>query len=182
MSLVGVTDSMTPGERATVAQELWERYDTRSITRTELRREVIRAWVSCDTPHLHLTNSQWRAMFRAAGYTSNGEAATPPSEPVLLYRAAPPTRQGNWSWSPNLAVAQYFQRTGAPGPVDPTPMASSVLWTCVVPPDRLLARIKQDFRIGGGLTASRAVTILYGFPPVDEYVADVDGLDIQRYG
>lgn len=174
----GAESLPTPEERAEAVDLLWEQFENSPVDMVQFRRDLIVAWMGCSAPHLYLTNTQWRRMFRLAGYTINGKVAASPNEPLALYRAAPFSRRSNWSWSPNLAVAKYYQRVG-PGAIM---MEQSTLWTCTVPPDRVLARIREVGRVPTGLTARRATEILLRSPLHDEYIADVDGLNIQRYG
>lgn len=63
-------------------------------------------WSSAEFPMDYLRQADWLEMFRAAGYTSEGEPATP--KPVRLYRGAPYTYRRRWSWTDDLDRAKWF--------------------------------------------------------------------------
>lgn len=107
------------------------------------------AWIAVDSPHTALPNDAWLSMFRAAGYTCNGEPATPPAT-VTLYRGAPPQWRDNWSWTTHAYaawIASLQTHTGQ-------------LWTTTATAEHLLA----ESRTGQGFV---------------EYVAQTEGLEIK---
>lgn len=55
---------------------------------------------------------QWQELFEMAGYTTDGEPPTRPTDAVRLYRAAPVENQGGHSWTEDVEVAGSFLEVG----------------------------------------------------------------------
>jgi hypothetical protein len=155
--------TVTPGRMLALLREvrsgariatLAAAWDAGTIDRTTLATAMKSVWHHGDgaVPFLEATRPTWWRLFRAAAFARDGVHGEPPAAPVRLYRAAPEDRREGWSWTENPEFAKFFLRY----------FAGSVLWTCTVPPDRLLAAMTVN-----GET---------------EIIADVAGLDVRRAG
>lgn len=123
------------------------------LTAEAASAHVASVWSSAEFPDRNIPHETWRELFALAGYTVDGKPADRPTEALRLYRGAADICRDNWSWTDDLAVAQKF----ADGLAHRTP---GKVWTAVVPPERLLARIHEFGR------------------HESEYVVDTDGLTI----
>lgn len=92
------------------------------------------AWCMAEFPLDVLTPESWRDLFALAGYTVDGVPATRPREPLTLFRGACSACQSGWSWTDNLDVATAYAEGRYRRP-------AGRVWTAVVPPAALLARI-----------------------------------------
>jgi hypothetical protein len=110
-------------------------------------------WSGAEHPLGYLDREAWSDLFWLAGYTYNGRRRARPRLPRRLYRGADEAHRDGWSWTDDRAVAKWF----ADRPMHHTP---GRVWTAVVEPARLLARI----------TTER--------PGEAEWVVDTDGLAI----
>jgi hypothetical protein len=110
-------------------------------------------WSGAEHPLGYLDREAWSDLFWLAGYTYNGRRRARPRLPRRLYRGADEAHRDGWSWTDDRAVAKWF----ADRSMHHTP---GRVWTAVVEPARLLARI----------TTER--------PGEAEWVVDTDGLAI----
>lgn len=110
------------------------------------------AWSMCEFPNRYVERPLWRMLFDHAGYTVNGEAASRPTEPVMVWRGAIPGHRDGWAWTDDIEMARWFAaREFHKG--------AGRVYTLEAEPWRLLARI----------TDGREES---------EYVVDTDGLAI----
>jgi hypothetical protein len=82
----------------------------------------------------------WVELFRTAGYTHDGQPATPPANPITVYRGCTPEGQRGMSWTSDLAMAQRFARDGIRG------RAVGHVYAFDAPPEAVLAFIHQTGR------------------------------------
>ncbi len=94
------------------------------------------AWVAVEHPNRALERGVWRALFSLFGYTVDGNRAAQPTVPLRLYRGADREHRLGWSWTEDYALAQWFAQR-------PIHRAPGQVWTVLVPPELLLARITQ---------------------------------------
>lgn len=104
------------------------------VTSNTVADLVGRVWAMAEFPDRQLDHDTWRWLFDVAGYTVDGQRQSRPSEPVLLYRGSVPERRTDWSWTTNVDVAAKYASGTMRGRL------TGRLWTCLVPPDRLLAK------------------------------------------
>jgi hypothetical protein len=137
------------------AAALLAAWQAERITTDQLRAALADAWGRTGRPDEALTRTEWRHMFRAAGYGSNGAPATP--QHMTLYRGSTASGRRNWSWTDDARVAHaYVLERGMGGHI----------WTTDAPAHALLAHITH--------TSDDGVTY-------NEYVIDTDGLDIRLW-
>jgi hypothetical protein len=115
---------------------LYRAWNARAIDRETLTRHVGPIWSSAEYPDMALAWTDWRSMFDQAGYTSDGVPVERPSEPMKLYRAAAESDRLGHSWTENEQVARSFLKMRAPH--------QPQLWTALVEPSRMLARLERD--------------------------------------
>ena len=85
-------------------------------------------------PLASLYRAVWRDLFERAGYTHNARRRARPRLPRQLYRGADARPRDGWSWTDDRRAAEWFARRSMhsrPG----------VVWTAMVEPVRLLARL-----------------------------------------
>lgn len=131
----------------------------RNLTESVLAFAVPHVWSAAEYPDRALPRPEWRHLFDRAGYTVDGVPSARPSEPVRLYRGAvehPVHRRRDWSWTDNRELAEAFAFSGLRG------RPPGVVWTMLVPPSSLLARIHESSR------------------RESEYVVDTRGLRVTR--
>jgi hypothetical protein len=80
----------------------------------------------------------WREMFAAVPYAVNGRATDRPRWARRLYRGAPEGNREGLSWTAHLDVAGYFAAHRQ------APDAMGRVWTAVVAPARMLARLNDE--------------------------------------
>lgn len=135
---------------------LWLAYE-RGVIRDEIAaRHVGPAWCAVEYPDRELPWDQWAKLFTLAGYTVDGEPQERPAHPMRLYRAAPEPDRSGHSWSESRTVAEAFLQVRGRSRFQP------VVWTALVEPWRLLARL-GDAR-----------------PGEPQYVVETSGLTIER--
>jgi hypothetical protein len=82
-----------------------------SLCQDALRGQVIDAWSGTEYPYVNFPRDMWLAMFRAIGYTCDGEPAERPAERVTLYRGVLGTATvRGMSWTTDLEKAWWFAR------------------------------------------------------------------------
>lgn len=114
------------------------------------------AWTSAEYPTKAFDPmSLWVQMFEEVGYLVGCRRAESqrPTEPVRLYRGAPPEGKAGMSWTSSRTVAEQFAAGGLRG------RPQGTVWTALVDPARLLAHFP-------------------GSRDEDEYVINPDGLPI----
>lgn len=122
------------------------------ITARQLRELLYIVWSYAEYPQDYISDDDWRDMFRAAGYTSHGQPATPPDR-IQLFRGSPWEYRRRWSWTDNLPCAQIHAQGGIAW------RKEGIVWTLTAPASAiLLHRNHIDF---------------------EEYVVDTDGLEIR---
>ncbi|ODQ96605.1 hypothetical protein BHQ17_00070 [Mycolicibacterium holsaticum] len=137
-----------PPNLAVTFYDMWQRG---LIAHEHMARYVHSVWSYADQPHQALSDDEWRTMFRAAGYTCNGEPAEP--RPRRLYRGSPATFKRNWSWTPSRYVATQFNLRRGHSDCD--------VWAIDAPASSQLSH----HRFGDGY---------------EEIICDTDGLRIYR--
>lgn len=129
---------------------------------------VASVWATTRHAPSALTTARWVALFRANGFTIDGEPASPPADPVRLFRGTVPVirffeaemrlvpiddRGGpvdpsavveirdtvrDLAWTNNMRAARQAARWCLPG-------RAGAVFTTLVEPEHLLARIGTDF-------------------------------------
>ncbi len=61
-------------------------------------------WSAAEYPGRALEDDEWSALFEHAGFTVNGVRAERPTEPLVLFRAAPEEHRLGWSWTDDSRV------------------------------------------------------------------------------
>ncbi|WP_051722502.1 hypothetical protein [Streptomyces albus] len=102
----------------------WQRF---RIPAETLAAHVGTAWVMAQEPERRLPAKKWFTLFRAAGFTEDGQPADPPAVPQQLWRGAVDKHRGGMSWTPSRYVAERYAR-----------VRGGKLWAVVVPPERVL--------------------------------------------
>ncbi len=69
---------------------------------------VARAWSLPEYPERCMEPVIWVELFRTAGYTHDGLPATPPTEPITVYRGCTPDGRAGMAWTSDLAMARRF--------------------------------------------------------------------------
>ncbi len=113
------------------------------------------AWCGCEWPNRTLDDDLWRRLFDLAGYTVEGISADRPTRSLRLYRGAVPKHRDGWSWTDDRQLAEWFAQRAHNA-------REGRVWTALVEPCRLLARISQER------------------PGESEYVVDARGLEIEH--
>jgi hypothetical protein len=98
---------------------------------------VSQVWSMAEFPSHSMSRADWRRMWRKAGFTMDGTPADRPTEPVRVWRAATPRFKGSFAWTDDKERALWFLRHRRAG---------GRLYTALVPPGRLLARIHESGR------------------------------------
>ncbi len=131
-------------------------FDNGLLTAAAARRGVPHAWCMCEWPGRAVDPPhRWRDLFDLAGYTVDSVPSKRPTTPLTLYRGAVPEHRDGWSWTDDIQLAQWFAER-------PHNAGRGRIWTAVVEPSRLLARIITEGRDGES-----------------EYVLDPSGLAVQ---
>ncbi|MGP4058496.1 hypothetical protein ACTWP6_27350 [Mycobacterium sp. 4D054] len=113
---------------------LLEAWRLQLINVATLRQYARLAWYDCEFPYDALAAEEWRDIFDAAGFTDDGQPASPP-ESVRLFRGAPYQYRRGWAWSEYAFVALAYakqQRRSSNG------SGPAMLWTTVAPGSALL--------------------------------------------
>ncbi|MFD4320475.1 hypothetical protein [Streptomyces sp. NPDC058548] len=108
-------------------------------------------WSATEFPDAALGHARWRELWRAAGFTRDGQPAARPGGPVELWRGSVPERRADWSWTTERAIAEEYAAGGYRREV-------GRLYRTVAPPGALLGA--------------------YNGRGEGEYVIDTDGLTI----
>lgn len=95
-----------------------------------LRPHAGRAWISARRPTLVMKWEGWNALYRAIGYTVDGELAPLPERPVRMWRGAHRNHRMNQSWTTDRGLAAAFAQGPGRG-----------LWTALVEPSRILVTL-----------------------------------------
>jgi hypothetical protein len=101
---------------------------------------VADAWSSAEYPERCLEPDIWATLFRTAGYGHDGQLATPPTEPITVYRGCTPDGREGMGWTSDLAMARRF----AHGQLRGRPLGH--VYAFDAPPDALLAYIHETGR------------------------------------
>jgi hypothetical protein len=126
---------------------------------------VQEAWSGAEHPMMYLDKDEWLELFDLAGYTVNGKPSPRPTEAMTVYRGSDAEHCLGWSWTEDVALAQWF----ADRVIHTRP---GIVWRARVEPVRLLARITES-RLRAdppGFTETRGES---------EWVVDTGGLDVQ---
>jgi hypothetical protein len=120
---------------------LFDLYYGKSLDLAAHPRVVAGAWSSAEYPERCLEPPDiWAELFRTAGYTHDGQPATPPTEPITVYRGCTPDGREGISWTSDLAVARSFAHDQLRG------RAVGHVYAFDAPPDALLAYIHETGR------------------------------------
>jgi len=82
---------------------LWRR---KLVDAQFLRRVLLSTWKFTDLPSHPVSTRVWRAMFRCAGFLSDG--AERPKRPVTVYRGCTPRGRGGLAWTSDRGLADHF--------------------------------------------------------------------------
>jgi hypothetical protein len=120
---------------------LFEAWFGREIDRDVLAVCIGAVWSGAEYPFGAMTQSIWRELFDAAGYTVDGKPAKRPVGPTRLYRGSIPTLRRRWSWTTDRALAERFAR----GYVDGGFLGRmpGKVYVLDVPPESLLCAIND---------------------------------------
>lgn len=89
---------------------LWDAWPDR-LAPGALAGSIADVWSGAEFPELFLRPRwAWLMLFRAAGFTVDGQPAARPAEPMRLYRGAPPRRARRMSWTTDRDKAEWFAR------------------------------------------------------------------------
>jgi hypothetical protein len=117
---------------------LVEAYSQGTINEAVLTAFVGPAWCAVEFPDRALGWATWRRLFDIADYTVDGNPAPRPAKTLRLYRAATAACRAGHSWTENRSLAREFLTVGNRDRFNP------VLWSAVVQPCRLLARLEGE--------------------------------------
>lgn len=127
---------------------LWELWVRRKLETDAVAEAVGDAWTGAEYPTHALADfagedpghgrGMWLELFSDAGFNIDGRPATPPRDPLVLYRGAPEEHRLGLSWTSDLTQARWFAdrwrlTTGDPAPV----------WRFTAPPERVLAIFRE---------------------------------------
>lgn len=104
------------------------------VGREELAPLVADVWSSAEYPERSLTREGWLSLFRFVGYVSDPPGLPVPTEPVTLYRGAPPRYARGMAWTATRATAQRFADGGIRG------RHAGYVYAATVAPAAVLAR------------------------------------------
>jgi hypothetical protein len=119
---------------------LFDLYYGKSLDLAAHPSVVADAWSDPEYPERSVEPDVWVKFFRTAGYTHDGQPATPPTEPVTVYRGCTPEGREGMAWTSDLGVAQRF----AHGQLRGRPVGH--VYAFDAPPDALLAYIHETGR------------------------------------
>jgi hypothetical protein len=108
------------------------------LHRKRMNGVVADVWSSAEYPEDAMDPSLWVTLFRKNGYTNDGKAAAPLTEPVTLYRGAPDDLAMRMSWTSDIRIAERFAYGGIRG------RRPGQVWTATVHPEGLLAYIGRE--------------------------------------
>ncbi len=111
---------------------LFDLYYGKSLDLAAHPSVVADAWSSPEYPERCVEPDIWAGLFRTAGYTHDGQPATPPTEPITVYRGCTPDGRAGISWTSDLAVARSFAHDQLRG------RAVGYVYAFDAPPDALL--------------------------------------------
>ncbi|MGW5340324.1 hypothetical protein ACWEQD_18150 [Rhodococcus pyridinivorans] len=123
------------------------------------------AWRKVEVPTLRVRPDKWISMFRTLGFVTYGDVngvvdeSKRPTEPLTLYRGAPPEYRAGLSWTDTPERARWYVQEWETGKRN----TGGTVWKCIIPPERFLGYFDRD--------------------PVEEieWVADVRGLPIVEH-
>lgn len=136
------------------------------LTRVELAGVLPQAWRHSGYPERCMERPVWARLFRAGGFTVNGELADRPSRPVTLYRGA--TREGRFgmAWSYNRDMAVTFRTLNRLEQILVRGVVDAAVYVATFEPADLLARLdppglwtEQEFVVSPGAPRRRGVRI-----------------------
>lgn len=113
---------------------------TLKLSRRDMAGVVADAWSAAEYPQRGWDVECWLLLFRANGYSHDGQAARQPAEPVTLYRGCDAAARFGMSWTTDLEMARKFAYGGLRG------RAVGQVYTAVVEPEHLLAYIGKSGR------------------------------------
>ncbi len=101
---------------------------------------VARAWSLPEYPERCIRRGIWVQLFRSAGYTHDGQPASPPTEPITVYRGCTPDGRAGMAWTSDLAIAHRFAHDQLRG------RAVGHVYAFDAPPGKLLTYIHETGR------------------------------------
>jgi hypothetical protein len=121
---------------------LFDLYYGKSLDLAAHPSVVADAWSSPEYPERCFEPDRWIwvKLFRTAGYTHDGQPATPPTEPITVYRGCTPEGRGGMAWTSDLAMARRFAHDRLRG----RPVGQ--VYAFDAPPEALLAYIHETGR------------------------------------
>lgn len=99
------------GHRADAARLLLESCRTSQLSCTDAQDLIPDIWLRLDPPAGPLgplAPAEWTEVFGFAGFFVQGPPTTVATEPIELYRAAPPDRNQGMSWCTHRRMAERF--------------------------------------------------------------------------
>jgi len=101
---------------------------------------VAEAWSDPEYPERSVEPDLWVKFFRTAGYTYDGQRATPPTEPITVYRGCTPDGRKGMAWTSDIEIARRF----AHGQLRGRPLGH--VYVFEAPPEAMLAFIHENGR------------------------------------
>ncbi|WP_131815037.1 hypothetical protein [Mycolicibacterium holsaticum] len=141
-----------PRHRSQTPTVLLNGWRTNRITQRQLQVCLGWSWTRCGRPEDILTPDEWLELFHAAGFTLDGQPATP-IEGQILYRGSPFKYRRAWCWTPIVELAQAYAQ-------QPERVRTSKVWVTRAPAAAQLAYV----------------------PDRGEFILDTRNLLIHEYG
>jgi hypothetical protein len=114
---------------------LWTWWYCNQIPHAEFRRLLPDVWHQAEWPGSSLGSRTWLGMFTSAGFVTDCDAS-PPAEPLTLYRGADSRHMRGFSWTTDFGSAAWFARR-----IRLLKPDDAHMFEVTVPPDFVLADI-----------------------------------------
>jgi hypothetical protein len=89
---------------------IFEAFEEGVLTPARLNTLLVDWWVSIEFPMKLLGKQRLVRMFRFAGFVTDTEGITAPTEPLTVYRGADIAARYGLAWTTNEAIAAWFAR------------------------------------------------------------------------
>ncbi len=152
-------------DRSQLARDLYRDWIGKEISDETLARRLIRIWAYVENPSSVLTETRWLQLFRAAGFLSD-YGASPPSEPIEVWRSQIGTVGLGMAWTRREEVARWFHENKHHG----YRQEDRALLRTFIEPSGVLALIRKS-RVPLQLVDDRLETVA-GRKGEDEVVVD----------
>lgn len=119
------------------------------------------AWRRVEVPGRDVSQEKWKSMWRTVGYVYGAERREDlrPTEPVTMYRGAPPEFRDRLSWTSSPERAHWYIHTWRQAAQN---NERGRIWQCTIPPERFLAHFDGRGEL--------------------EWLVEVDGLAVIEHG